>query len=278
MSSLSRMLAVLDLLTAEAPAWTAEAVAQKLDCSLPTAYRYVRELAAAGLLRRGSGGTYVLGPRAIELDYQMRVTDPVLLAGRGAFQSLCESTGCDVVLASVYGDRVITIHQLQGSEGVSATYGRGRRMPLFRGMLSKVLLAAMPRAQLRRLHRLHEAEARKEAFAKDWDTLLAKLKAIRSAGHCVSYGELDPDLVGVAVPLVSREHEIEAALGLIITRKRFAMTDLERMLQGLNEAVVQIIAGLPATESTPGVPVKPAAKASAATKPAATNPTATEHH
>ena len=118
-----------------------------------------------------------------------------------------------------------------------------------------------------------QAEARKEAFAKDWDTLLAKLKAIRSAGHCVSYGELDPDLVGVAVPLVSREHEIEAALGLIITRKRFAMTDLERMLQGLNEAVVQIIAGLPAAESTPGVPVK-----SAVTKPAATNPTATEHH
>ena len=82
----------------------------------------------------------------------------------------------------------------------------------------------------------------------------------------------------MAVPLVSREHEIEAALGLIITRKRFAMTDLERMLQGLNEAVVQIIAGLSAAESKPGVPVKPAAKASAATKPAATNPTATEHH
>ena len=130
MSSLSRMLAVLDLLTAEAPAWTAEAVAQKLDCSLPTAYRYVRELAAAGLLRRGSGGTYVLGPRAIELDYQMRVTDPVLLAGRGAFQSLCESTGCDVVLASVYGDRVITIHQLQGdaarATAPSAPLARGR--------------------------------------------------------------------------------------------------------------------------------------------------------
>jgi DNA-binding IclR family transcriptional regulator len=251
MSSLSRMLAVLDLITAETPACTAEAVAQKLDCSLPTAYRYVRELAAAGLLRRGSGGTYVLGPRAIELDYQMRVTDPVLLAGQRVFQSLCEATGCDIVLASVYGDRVITIHQLQGSEGVSATYGRGRRMPLFRGMLSKTLLAAMPRAQLRKLHALHQAEAAREVFSKDWDTLLANLKAIRSAGHCVSYGELDPGLVGIAVPLVSREHEVQAALGLIITRERFSGSDLERLLALLHDGVAQILAalGTPAARS-----------------------------
>jgi DNA-binding IclR family transcriptional regulator len=244
MSSLSRMLAVLDLITAGTPSCTAEAVAQNLDCSLPTAYRYVRELAAAGLLRRGTGGTYVLGPRAIELDYQMRVTDPVLLAGQGAFQTLCEATGCDVVLAGVYGDRIITIHQLQGSEGVSATYGRGRRMPLFRGMLSKTLLAAMPRAQLRKLYALHQAEAAQQAFAKDWDTLLANLKAIRSAGYCISYGELDPELVGVALPVVSREHEVLAALGLIITKQRFAASDLERMLRLLRESVAHILAGV----------------------------------
>jgi len=244
MSSLSRMLAVLDLVTAESPATTAEAVAQKLDCSLPTAYRYVRELAAAGLLRRGSGGTYLLGPRAIELDYQMRVTDPLLLAGRAAFQSLCEATGCDVVLASVYGDRIITIHQLQGSEGVSATYGRGRRMPLFRGMLSKTLLAAMPRAQLRKLHALHPDEAARETFSKDWDALLSHLKGIRSAGYCISYGELDSELVGVAVPVVSREHAVLAALGLIITRQRFAASELGRMLGLLHESTAKILAGL----------------------------------
>lgn len=246
MSSLSRMLAVLDLITAETPACTVEAVAQKLDCSLPTAYRYVRELAAAGLLRRGSGGTYWLGTRAIELDYQIRITDPLLLAGTAPMRALADETGCDVVLGNVYGDHIITVHQEHGGEGISATYGRGRRMPLFRGMLSKMLLASIPRAQLRRIHAAHRDEA--EAFAADWETLLANLKAIRSAGYCVSHGELDPGLVGVAVPLVSREHETIAALGLILTRQRYVTSDASRMLALLRKAADETLGRLGAYE------------------------------
>jgi DNA-binding IclR family transcriptional regulator len=245
------MLAVLELFTEAAPAWTAEAIEAKLGYTRPTAYRYVRELAAAGLLRRGPGGTYWLGTRVIELDYQIRLTDPLLLAGAAPMRALADATGCDAVLGSIYGDRVFTVHQEHGHEGISATYGRGRSMPLFRGMLSKTLLASVPRAQLRRIHAAHEAEASGLDFAKDWDTLLANLKAIRSAGHCVSHGELDPGLVGVAVPLLEREHEIHAALGLIITRQRYATVDLARLLAMLEDSSALIRAGLAAAAVKP---------------------------
>ena len=251
MSSLRRMLTVLDLFTEAAPAWTAEAIAEKLAYTRPTAYRYVRELAAAGLLRRGSGGTYWLGTRIIELDHQIRLTDPLLLAGSAPMRALADLTGCDVVLGSIYGDRILTVHQEHGLEGISATYGRGRSMPLYRGMLSKMLLASVTRAQLRRIHAAHatEAAAEAEAFAADWDTLLANLKAIRSAGHCISHGELDPGLVGIAVPLLEREHEIHAALGLIVTKQRFATSDVGRLVQMLRETGVKILTGLAGTNS-----------------------------
>lgn len=105
------------------------------------------------------------------------------------------------MVAEVLGDHVITVQQLHGLEGVSATYGRGRRMQTFRGMLSKTLLAWMPRAALRRLHEAHAEEAAGEPFAASLELLLANLKALRGIGHAVSVGELDPELAGIAVPL-----------------------------------------------------------------------------
>ena len=252
MSSLTRMLAILELFTEEAPVWTAEALSSTLGYSLPTGYRYVRELATVGLLRRGAGGTYLLGSRVIELDYQIRVADPLLAAASKVMRELAGTTGCDVVLGTLYGERIVTIHQAHGSEGVSASYGRGRRLPLFRGMLSKTLLAALPRAQLRKLYEHHPEEAGAVPFAQDWDTLLANLKQIRSAGHAVTAGELDPGLVGIGVPVVSRADGIVAALGLVMSRQRHATLDVAKTVQLLAEAAQQIIAALAPVASPKG--------------------------
>jgi DNA-binding IclR family transcriptional regulator len=235
-SSFVRMLAVLDLFTEREPAWTPDAIAQRLDCSLPTAYRYVRALLGAGLVRRAAAGTYVLGPRLVELDFQMRITDPLLRDGDPALRALCEDTGCDVVVAEALGDRLITVQQLPGTEPVSVSFGRGRRMPVFRGMLSKVLLAWMPRPALRRLYAAHREEAAGAAFARDVDTLRANLKAIRAQGWASSVGELDPGLAGIAVPLARPDDGSVAALGVILSKRRYATTDVAAMVRRLQRA------------------------------------------
>ncbi len=241
MSSLVRMLAVLDLFTGREPAWTPDAIAQRLGCSLPTAYRYVRALLQAGLLRRAGAGSYVLGPRIVELDFRMRTTDPLLRDGDAALRALCEDTGCDVVVAEVLGDRIVTVQQLHGREGVSASFGRGRRMPAFRGMLSKVLLAALPRPALRRLYAAHLEEAAGEPFARDLDTLAANLKAIRAQGWASSVGELDPGLAGIAVPLPRPDDGGTAALGVIMTRARFSTTDVPAIVRRIARAADDVV-------------------------------------
>jgi DNA-binding IclR family transcriptional regulator len=238
------MLAVLDLFTEEEPVWTAEAITAKLNYSLPTGYRYVRELTGTGLLRRGAGGTYLLGSRVIELDYQIRVADPLLAVSRTVMGELAEATGVDVVLGTLYGERMITVHQAHGSEGVSASYGRGRRLPLFRGMLSKTLLSALPRAQLRKLYEHHAQEAAAVPFAQDWEGLLANLKQIRSRGYALTEGELDPGLVGIGVPVVNRADATIAALGLVMTRARHATLDVDKTVGLLEQAAARILRAL----------------------------------
>jgi DNA-binding IclR family transcriptional regulator len=251
MSSLARLLAVLDLFDEGAAVWTAEAIAERLDISLPTAYRYVRELSEAGLLRRDAGGTYVLGPRVIELDHRIRIGDPLILAGAPVMRELAADTGCDAVLATLYGERVVTIHQETGGERISASFGRGRRMPLFRGMLSKLVLAALPRARLRKLWAGAGEAARAEPFARDFEAMLVELRAIRRAGYCVTHGELDAGLVGIGVSLTSAEHRIIAALGLIVGKARFAAFDEKRVAGLIGAAAGRVLAKLPAPGGAP---------------------------
>ena len=245
MTSLARMLAILDLFDEGASTWTAEGIAGHLGYSVPTSYRYVRDLGEAGLLRRDAGGTYVLGPRVIELDHSIRIGDPLLSAGRAIMRALADTTGYDVVLGTIYGERIITIAQEHGSEVVSATYGRGHRMPLFRGVLSKTILAILPRARLRRLYERNVTEAQATEFARSFEILVAELKAIRSAGYCITHGELDRGLVGIAVPLASGAHRIIASLGMIVARQRYAAANPEQLAGMLVTAARDMVLALP---------------------------------
>jgi len=240
MTSLTRMLAVLDLFTEATPSWTAEAINQACGYSSPTGYRYVRELTEAGLLRSAAGATYVLGPRIIELDYQVRVGDPLLQAGRDSMRQLAATTGCDVVMATIYGDRIITIHHEVGSETTGVSYGRGRRMPLFRGALSKLIVASLARARQRGLYEQHAEEGIGTSFAPSWDALLANAKTIRREGFTVSRGELDAGLVAIGVPLASVGARLVGSLGFVMSAKRYAMVDEARTAAMLREAGQQV--------------------------------------
>jgi len=236
MSSLTRMLAILDVFTAEQPAWTAEGIAEKLSYTRPTGYRYVRELTNAGLLRRGAAGTYLLGTRIIELDWQIRVSDPVLSSGRAIMRELARQTGCDVMLATMYGERVLTIHQEHGNEGVHPSYGRGRPLPLFRGTPSKAMLPWLPAARLRKLYEAHKKDAAAARLGRDWKSFRAKLQAIKAQGYCVTRGELDPDLVGTAVPVLNEDNQALGSLTLAMSAQRFNIADPRRLVELLNDA------------------------------------------
>ena len=76
-NSLVRLLGVLDLFTPSAPAWSTDALIQSLGKSRSNGYRYIKALSDVGLLAPVSNGHYVLGPRIVELDRQIRQCDPL---------------------------------------------------------------------------------------------------------------------------------------------------------------------------------------------------------
>jgi len=242
-SSLARMLAVLDLFDEQRMALTPEAIAEALQVSLPTAYRYVRLLSDAGLLQRQGAATYALGPRIIVLDHLIRRSDPVLRHAVPFMKELVATTGLDCVATALYsGDQMIDIHREYSGQPASLSYGRGRPRPLLLGAAPKVVLAHFAPAQLRRLLDQHADEVAAAKLPSDWPTLRRHFARIRQAGSYVSVGELEPTLGAVAAPLVLADGAVLGALSLVTTVERLALLDPDKLAQRVRRAAGEIVA------------------------------------
>lgn len=243
------MLAVLDLFTADEPVWTAEDVIARLGYSRPTGYRYVRELVAAGLLLRLTGGVYHLGPRIIELDRQIRETDPVLKAGQPIMKALAEQTGCHVLLASIYGEQVLNIHHEPGLEKLNLTFARGVPMPLVRGATSKAILAYLPRARLKRVYDKHAKALARAKLGRTWEEFRRELAAIRRQGYSYTGGELDPPNVGIAAPVFAADGDVLGSVSFVTLDRRWALLDQAQLVAILVEGARRISTAIAAVSS-----------------------------
>jgi DNA-binding IclR family transcriptional regulator len=218
MNRAERLHLILRLFTADRPLWTAEEAASALDVSLSTAYRQFGALVKAGLLDAVEGSrAYVLGPAIIELDRNIRLSDPLITVAKPAMRWLADQAPvpCTILLCRLYGDRVMCIHQEEKS-GVTGevSYERGRPMPLSLGAPSKTIIAQLSSRRLAAVMPALRDESASRGASFDDETFRAQLGAIRKLGYCITRGEVDEGVVGVAVPLAAPRRGIVASLGV----------------------------------------------------------------
>ena len=85
MTSLERMIGILDLFEGQKIEWTIEDLSAHLGLTRSTLYRYLKVLTDAGLLTSLPDIGYMLGPRIAELDFHMRQFDPLIGAKDSEF-------------------------------------------------------------------------------------------------------------------------------------------------------------------------------------------------
>ncbi len=245
MSSLKRMLSLVDAFTEKAPVWTVDGLASAYGYTRATTYRYVGELCDAGLLTRVAHGAYALGPRIIELDRQMQRSDPLLAATEPVWPQLLRPDREQVVLlCGLFRDEVLCIGQAARHRRIAVSYTRGRPMPLFRGATAKAILAWLPERRLTRLFAEKRAEIRKAGLGGSRAEFLSALKAIRSQGHSITFGEVDPGVVGVAVPVFEEDGAVIGSLSLVFPAPRFPRRALQRLVTKLEQAARRVQANL----------------------------------
>ncbi len=218
MTSPARALAVLDLFTQQRPVWQPDEINGALGYTRATGYRYLKDLVEAGFLQKVSAGRYALGGRIVELDYQLRQSDPVLLAALPVMESLARGSGFDVVLSVLFGGpMVIDVHRVSVQSSLKLAYGRGRPRPLFRSGAPKILLSGMPRAPLVKLYKDRADEIAAHGMGSSWADFRAYLSRVRKQGFYFSIGELEAGIGAGVVPVFNRDGEMVAALALVGT-------------------------------------------------------------
>jgi len=173
-----------------------------LSVSCATAYRYMADLEAAGLIERTAAGLYVLGPEVVELDRLIRENDPLIAAASDLMKTLAERTGGAILLARLHSRKVMCVHEVRGRfSPPHVSYERGRCMPLYCGATSKAILAHLPAADLHQLVRSDSARLRKAGLPDTFEPLQTLMAQLRERKVCTSAGEVDHDARGFATAI-----------------------------------------------------------------------------
>ncbi|MCW8084174.1 IclR family transcriptional regulator [Sabulicella glaciei] len=251
--SIGRILEILDLFTEEHPVVRVEDLMARRDYTRSTAYRYVKALSDAGLVAPVGNGFYALGPRIVELERLMHMTDPLLQAAEAVLPDLAEAVPNSIVLlCSLYRDKVLCVLKAgPGSihaEGrdIQILRARGLPLPLFRGAASLAILAFLPPHRIRSLYLDRQADIAEAGLGATWPEVRSRLAAIRRDGHMTTVGQFNPDLAAVAVPVLSRDRsEVVASLTRILARHDFGPDFHHGEVQALKEGAARLAARMP---------------------------------
>ncbi|HEY9281008.1 MAG TPA: helix-turn-helix domain-containing protein, partial [Eoetvoesiella sp.] len=205
-SSVSRILDILDLFTPETTIVQVDEVGAQLGVGRSTCYRYLQELCDSGLLVQQGKGRYGLGPRVIELERLLQLSDPLLNAGKTIMAELapiCENR--TLLLCSLFKDRVLCIHQtgpdhiIHANEKMPIYRGRGSTLPLFQGAGSQAILAHLAPHQVQALYLAKQSEIAAAGLGSDWKEFRATLNVIRKQGFVSTVGKRNPRVLALAV-------------------------------------------------------------------------------
>lgn len=234
MNSLERLVGIIDLFEGDDALLTAEQMHERLGYTRSTLYRYLRILTNAGLLSSLHSVGYTLGPRISELDYRIRANDPLIAASRPHLQRLAREHHGIGLLCRRFRDKVLCVHQEAATEAFISHYERGRARSLFRGAASRVILAYLPSAQLRRLYEANPAAFAESGLGATLPESRTALRKIRTRGYDVSFGQMTPGVTGIGAPLLDASGLVLGSLNIVIGQPNMP----EAKIRSIGETVV----------------------------------------
>ena len=223
-TAITRVLGILDLFTPEAPVWTVDMLVTRLRLARATIYRYIRALCDSGYLVPSAGAGYVLGPRFIEFDRNIRLADPLLHIVPPYMAELREVVNGGQLLCAFYGLRVLTVLQDKTDPDITMSMERGRPFPLFKGSPSRIILAHLPTYQLRNLALHHQADIAAAGLGATWTEFRDSMRSIRRTGYLVA-SDIDKALLGISAPIFHAPGAVAASLCLVRRRENVTAAD-----------------------------------------------------
>jgi DNA-binding IclR family transcriptional regulator len=187
------------------------AAAEKAGLPISTAHRLAALLVRRRLLVRGDRGRYLPGWGLAEM--AAHADRRAVLAGvaRPVARRFARTSGQTVHVGILEGDMVTYLVKAAGPEAQLFTR-EGMQLEAYGSALGKLLLSALPSAELDAYLREAPFPRLTAATLTDAATLRAHLETVRSQGYAVDDREVADDLICFAVPIRKPDGSVFAAL------------------------------------------------------------------
>jgi DNA-binding IclR family transcriptional regulator len=185
-------------------------IAKQVDMPLSTVYRYVQQLRTAGYLYEVDayytlGMRFSTGPQRRETGHLVRLAEPLLIQLRAA-------VGGAALLTVRVDTAALCLDRVMPQRHYRLSFQRGSVRPLYASASATPLLAFAPSEVIEEV--LSGPMQRITAATPDRTKLTRELALVREQGYAVTVGEVDPDFVGVGVP-VFRGAQCVCALSVV---------------------------------------------------------------
>jgi DNA-binding IclR family transcriptional regulator len=232
--SFEKILQVLDILEESNSGLVFDEIHSRLDAPRSTLYRYLKALTDAGLIASLPNTGYTLGPRIAELDYKMRISDPLVVLSRPVMAELVQSTPGVALLCRLYRNSVLCVHQESHPDAMRSNYERGLTRPLLRGAASRIILAYMPTRTVAKLYEAQPEEFKAANLGETLPEVRAALKQVRQRGWESVEGQVNPGATGIAAPILGSGEVVIGSLSVTLGRVRMEQSEIERIAERIS--------------------------------------------
>jgi IclR family transcriptional regulator, pca regulon regulatory protein len=160
------------------------------------------------------GRYFQLRPRSLGLGMSYLNALPFWAHSHRIVESLRDETSESCALAVLDEDDIVYIQRWPSRRILSANLGVGSRLPAYVVSLGRVMLAALPPADLDQYLARTELRALTPRTIHDPKALRDVLRSVADEGYAWVDGELDPAICGMAVPVRNANGIVVAAISV----------------------------------------------------------------
>lgn len=211
--SFARGLEVIRSFSATAPRQTLTEVAGRSGLSRAGARRILLTLQHLGYVH-SDGKLFSLTPRILDLGFAYLSSMPIWNLAEPVMQALVEEVKESCSATVLDGTDIVYVLRVSTQKIMSISLGVGSRLPAHCTSMGRMLLSALPEAELMACLEASNLTARTRYTLTKQDDLMLEIARVRSQGWSLVDQELEEGLVSMAAPITNRAGQTIAALNI----------------------------------------------------------------
>jgi IclR family KDG regulon transcriptional repressor len=239
-SGAARTMAILEALAEHPEESGVSEIAQKLDMSKSTVYRFLQSLKTRGYVVQDAEDRYRLSVRLFELGAQALPHLDIVREAEPGMRHINELTGETVHLGILDEGSIVYVHKIDSKYNLRMYSRIGRRAPLYCTGIGKVLMAWLDQPELMAHLQDESFKPRTANTLTSIEAYLQELSVVRAQGYAEDHEEFEDNMRCLAAPIRDRFGHVVGGMSVSFPCFRFRDELKQDYVKRLMEAAEQI--------------------------------------